>query len=502
MNFLVFVADQFSSCSLGANGNGHVRTPNLDELAAEGVSLTRAYCPNSVCMPSRASMITGLLPSQHGCYTNGTPLPEDVPTITQALVDHGYRTHSVGKLHLQPFLGVRPEEDQPAPHSWESRVAWDEGSITQLPSPYYGFQSADYVHGHVHYAKGNYLNWLRENHPESEKLYQRAQGKPVPGEAPGCWKLSIPEEQHYNRWIADRAVAFLDSLKQDEPFFLWCSFPDPHHPFAACAPYSEMYDPESVPLNPTWNLQEDTCSFLRGRRYEASSFDEEGLRQIVAQTYGMITHVDDCIGQVVSHLDKLGLDENTVIVFMSDHGEYLGAHHLLHKSVWPLEELQRVPFVWYVPGGHPTGRDASVTSLLDFAPTVLDYAGLDESVLNRRGDCFERRSDPLGLPGRSLRPVLDKGEGLASKPVLIEYDEDSRAGTMLRMRTLVEDRYKLTLFPRHGEGLLVDLQEDPNETRNLWDDPQHAAARQQMTESLLEELIWRERLDQPRLSGA
>ena len=156
-NFLVFVVDQMHSGSLGCNGNPDVQTPNIDSIAQQGVTFSRCYCNNSVCMPSRSSMITGLTPRQHGCITNGTLLPEHIPTISGALADAGYRTHAVGKLHLQPF-SVKATADNSI-LSWESRELWDNGQITSLPSPYYGFQTTDFVGGHVSYNFGDYTNW-------------------------------------------------------------------------------------------------------------------------------------------------------------------------------------------------------------------------------------------------------------------------------------------------------------------------------------------------------
>ena len=499
-NFLIFVTDQMQSLSLGCNGNPDVKTPNIDLVAAAGLSFTRAYCNNPVCMPSRATMITGLTPRQHGCLTNGCVLPQGVPTITQALTHAGYRTHAVGKLHLQPFMGPDVPADGPPVPSWESRALWGSGRITELPLPYYGFQTADFVGGHVDYCFGDYANWLTQHHPGVHDLYGRDSGYSVVESVQSCWRMEVPPELHYNHWVADRTMDFLQSVSPGESFFLWCSFPDPHFPFAACRPYSEMHDPSSVGLSPTHENESDPCSRLAARRQSRHDFDELALREIVAQTYGMISHVDENVGRVLECLAVSGAAENTVVVFMSDHGEYLGAHHLLYKSEWPWEELLRIPFIWQVPGSE-AGRSASseVVSLLDFAPTVLDYAGVDPEVLDMRG---EGRADRDVLPGRSLRPLLDEGRDLAPRSALIEYDEDWHPGPVCRMRTLVEDRYKLTVYPHAGEGILTDLVNDPSETVNLWDDAAHATTRSRMVETLLSQLVVTDRMDTLRISGA
>ena len=147
-NFLVIIVDQMNSFCLGWNGNDEVRTPNLNRLAADGVNFSRAYPTNPVCSPTRASLHTGLTPRQHGLTTNGCNLDENIPTITGLLAEHGYRTHCAGKIHLQPFnTEARDEDGQPA--SWESQELWNGHDITDLPLPYYGYQSVDYVGGHV-----------------------------------------------------------------------------------------------------------------------------------------------------------------------------------------------------------------------------------------------------------------------------------------------------------------------------------------------------------------
>jgi len=204
-SFLVFCVDQMQSYCLGCNGHPVVKTPNIDALAARGVNFLRGYCNNPVCMPSRASMITGKTPRQHGLLTNGNSLSPDVPTVTQALADAGYRTHSAGKLHLQPFGGFFDDNAESA----ELGTPWWSGERNALPLPYYGYQGADFVGGHVTYAFGEYRTWLIEQHPESSRKLAKGQGYHACGEG---FRLDLPEEHHYNHWIADRSIEFLAKM--------------------------------------------------------------------------------------------------------------------------------------------------------------------------------------------------------------------------------------------------------------------------------------------------
>jgi arylsulfatase A-like enzyme len=511
-NFLVFCVDQMQSYCLGCNGHPVVKTPNLDALAARGVNFRRGYCNNPVCMPSRATMITGRTPRQHGLLTNGNSLSPDVPTVTQALADAGYRTHSVGKLHLQPFGGFFDEHSD----SLELGRRWRAGELTKLPSPYYGYQTTDFVGGHVNYAFGEYRHWLEEHHPESEPKLAKDQAYYACGVA---FRLGIPAEHHYNHWIADRAIDFLGKVagasssgikgtsgsgetgagcSGHNPFFLFCSFPDPHFPFAACRPYSEMYDPDALPLPETMEARADACAYLaakpRGKRPE----NPEEMREILAQTYGMISHIDANVGRVMSALAANGLAENTIVLFVADHGEYLGGHNLLYKGAWPFEELWRIPFLAAGPGVQPGICEVPV-SLLDLTPTFLDYAGLDPLTLDTRGPGPLNRLPP---PGRSLRPFLEGRLDAPREPLVMEYDEDLGEGPICRLRGLIDGAWKIVLYGGFDDGVLFHLADDPCELRNLWHEPQAQGRKAELLARLVQRLAQTDRFDAPRRTGA
>ena len=222
---------------------------------------------------------------------------------------------------------------------------------------------------------------------------------------------------------------------------------------------------------------------------------------MVAQTYGMISHIDDCIGKIMRFLETSGLAQSTVVVFTSDHGEYLGAHHLLHKAEWPFEELLRVPLIVKDPQASQANISQSVVSHLDLVPTILDYAGVEQSALDGRG---VRHSDWEGLPGRSLRRLIRDGQTIAKRPALMEYDDDWWAGPVFRTRCLIEGRYKIVMISAPGGGgLLYDLQTDPREEKNLWDAPEYVRVKSELTEKLVFEIMRTDRLqDQRRMVGA
>jgi arylsulfatase A-like enzyme len=462
-NFLIICVDQMASHYLGANGCREARTPNLDRIAASGVSARRAYCPATVCMPSRAAFLTGLTPSGSGVTMNGQALDPEIPTFATRLAAGGYQTHSVGKLHLEPF-GYSG--------SPECLEGWATGRITRLPEGYHGFQTADYLGGHGYYVFGEYVPWLHErlDNPEAWHKENRLDS----------WftyeaMRNLPPEWHYNHWVADRAIDFLNNRKR-EPFLLWCSFPDPHHPFVASAPYRAKFDAAQMEISPTFGDVTDPLPILAAQRNSLPTLSETELREAVAETHAMIHHVDEQIGRILDRLEQTGLADNTVVAFLSDHGDYLGSHGLIKKSLWQYEELQRVPFLLRVPDA-PHANWNTPVSLLDLAPTVLELAGLEAP----------------GLAGRSLVAALREGAEPAPRPILIEH----RQNETLRVRTIVCDDRKLIHYGEHG-ALAYDLSSDPGETVNRAGEPSFRA---DLDDALLTELLRTAPAGPPRLAG-
>jgi arylsulfatase A-like enzyme len=501
-SFLVFCLDQIGAHSLGAYGNSDARTPNIDRLASRGRLALRAYCNNPVCMPSRATLITGLTPRQHGCVTNGVPLPADVPTVGQALSKAGYRTFSAGKLHLQPGLDAGKREALPE-FSWEDAVRWNAGQITSLPEGYYGFAQSAYVSGHVSGCYGQYAQQMQREHPGLLEAYAGTDSR-TRGDNILCWQTEVPAELHYNHWIADRTIDFLSQAGR-EPFFAWCSFPDPHGPWAAAREYADAFDPDALKLPEHWNETEDPLEILSQYRRKLPDFlrvlSRRGLAEVTAQTYGMLEHIDANIGRVVEALKRNGQADNTVIVLLADHGEYLGAHGLVGKTPWPYQELLRIPMLYVLPdsvGDGEPGPLETPVSTLDFVPTVLDLAGVDASGMFQPG----RAKSRLELPGQSLLPWLHGDQTCPDRAIVCEFDNTMHRPLQLRMRTLIRRDYKLTLYDNQQGGLLFHLPSDPLERRNLWSDPQHQSARHELTEQLLRRLITGDRFVLPRWIGA
>ena len=512
-NFLIILTDQMrGDCMTCAwrdwRDDTPLQTPNLDKLAAGGALLTRAYVNNPLCMPSRSTLLTGLTPRGHNVRTNGIDLDPAFPTVTGTLADTGYRTHSIGKIHVRVAgepIGVDPKTLDPLDFP-ETRWMWQNRKIAQLPTPYYGFESTELTIGHGPGNVDNHYLWLEREHPDMLPLWNRQASTPAASGAEQSYRINVPPEFHYNTWIADRSIAYMkDAAEQPQPFMLWASFPDPHHPFAAPDPWFSMYDRDSIPtptrrdnelddLPPHMRLMYETDLWNSGRRF-ATKMPDEQMREITAITYGMVSFIDEQVGRILDTLDELGLADNTVVVFTADHGDLLGDHWLLNKGPFHFDGMLNIPSIWRWPARFPAGRASqSLVSHLDIPPTLLDLAGVPAP---EYGPPFlkgvpqpEAERQMASWPGRSLAPLLTGEANAVQDAIIIENDEDYIG---LRLRTLVTDTHQLTVYVGDdGEqeyGELFDMEQDPGQLHNLWHDPAAQGLKRELKVRLMEELI-------------
>lgn len=498
-NFLVIVTDQQRADHLGCYGHPQVRTPALDGLARRGVAMDRAYVASPVCMPNRATLMTGRMPSAHGVRCNGIPLSLDAVTLPDLLAAAGYRTAMVGKSHLQNFTGLPPQlvarpEDRcgtpPPPalaeavrghadhdHNQEDLARWRRDDGFDLRLPFYGFQQVDLAIGHADEVDGHYGRWLRERAPELDRDRLGDPRRRGPGlELQQSWQTRLPEELYPTTWVAERTIARLHECAADagRPFFLYCSFPDPHHPFTPPGRYRDMFRPADMPLPASWHAdatgRPPHVRWLHAQRDAGRAVrhtpalyacSEREAREAMALTFGMIAMIDDAVARILEALAGLALAEDTVVVFTTDHGEYLGDHQLMLKGPIHYQSLIRTPLLWADPrrpAVHGQRRQA-LTGTLDLARTVLDASGV--APFN-------------GMQGRSLLPVLDGVDRPHHDAVLVEEDTQRTFlgfEAPVRMRTLVTDRHRLSVYRGVDWGELYDLHDDPQELVNRWHDP-------------------------------
>lgn len=515
-NFLIFVTDQQRADHLGCAGNPVLRTPHIDALAAQGTRFTRAYVNNPVCMPNRGSLMTGRIPSLHGARGNGTPLPLDSVTFADLLAEFGYHTALIGKSHLQNMEETPPSlpPDRMAPglrvsarypeattrsieepcYQQELRSSWSNPQH-QLTLPYYGFQDVVLCNHHADECFGDWLRWLAREHPAVADKVGREHGTRDPAYvAPQAWQTQLDEFQYPTHFIAEQTCQWLrahHARTPQQPFALMCSFPDPHHPWTPPGRYWDMYRPEDIALPATavpgaseprhvqWLHEERASGQARLETPRMFAASAREIREIIALTYGMIANIDDRIGMVMQTLRDCGADSDTVVIFTADHGELMGDHGLMLKGPTHYQGLIKVPFIWREPQpavGTAGERDDLVSSI-DLPASILRRAGI---------------AAPNGMQGR---PLFDAtGSALASARSAVVVEENQQRAYLgfaqpVRMRTLVTRTHRMSVFAEGDWGELYDLQADPDETRNLWDDPSSGALRSAMLQQLVQQTL-------------
>jgi arylsulfatase A-like enzyme len=461
--------------TLGIAGNRMGATPRLDALAREGSWSPRMYCVQPLCMPSRATMITGMSPRGHRVWANGVNLDPALPTIGDILAGRGHATALIGKAH---FCTYWQQEGVDRDQSLETPDAWAGGAVApDWNGPYYGFEHVELTLLHNYVAQGHIrrdpIAGISDPDPS---VIEHAVEPPLWS---GGWKSALPVAQHPTTWIADRAIAFMRE-KRGQPFFLWASIPDPHHPFAPSKPYSELFDPDRMELPPTFDddlegKPDHVRDYAAGRFAtglegagagweDLPGIPEAAWRQTLAFYYGMCRQIDDSVGRMLDALEDLGIANETAVIFTSDHGEMLGDHGLLYKGPFAYEGLQRVPFIARLPGAPAGITLEGLGSQIDLAPTFLDLAGI---------------AAPPQMVGAPRTDWLRGGPG--RDHALIEF-EGRYSG--LRSRTLVTSDWKLTRYEGGSCSELYALSEDPLERENLYHDSAYASTRAGLTDRL------------------
>ena len=449
-NILWYCTDQQRFDTIGALGNPYVETPTIDSLVADGTSLTSCYCQSPICTPSRASFLTGLYPSRaRNCRNGNDNYAGHPPLVSKRLSDAGYDCGLIGKFHLQS-----------AGHRTEPRLEQD-GYC------YWKFSHAprdDWPAGH------DYAEWVRSQGGDLDDLRGQAD--------------RVPPELHQTAWASERAIEFISEsrTRPDRPWMLSVNVYDPHPPFIPPRAYADRFDRDSMPGPHFRDTDLAAQAALADVDFQTLAADPDTFdaRGIQALYYAMIAQVDDQLARILDCLDATGQRDSTLVIFTSDHGETLGDHGLLYKGCRFYEGLVRVPLIFRWPGQVQAGvQSDALVELLDKTSTIVDVAradGLDE------------------LQGRSLWPLLAGevspethrdfvrseyydaldpvfiGSGSpdtpASDPGLPDRDIGvGTYGTMYRDR-----RHKLVVYHGHEIGELFDLESDPWEFENLWDD--------------------------------
>lgn len=497
-NILLITSDQQHWQTMGFL-NPELRTPNLDRLAREGTHFPRTYCPNPTCSPTRASMITGKYPSQHGCWSLGTKLPESEHTIGEDFAAGGYRTALIGKAHFQPLAST---DEFPSLESYPILQNLD--FWRSFHGPFYGFEHVELArnHGDEPHVGQHYAIWMEE---KGFLNWRECFRKPTGTAEPQYGRWNLPEAYHYDTWIAERTNALLARYAENrEPFFLWASFFDPHPPYLVPEPWDTRYNPNTITVPeatpgehdknpPHFQLtQQEHPDFSAWREsgYGLHGFHShlrprERKERDAALYFAMISLMDKYIGRILDQVDALGLTEKTLVVFTSDHGHFYGQHGLVAKGPFHYEDMIRVPFLVRWPGVVPAGRTCwALQSLVDLPTTLLAACGLRV---------------PRTMVGVNQLPVWCGQQERVRDHIVVENRHEP---TTIHMKTYVDTRYKITVYYQRDYGELFDLEVDPGEVNNLWNDPHASTLKSELVMRLLFAEMGKEPLWMPRVRGA
>lgn len=431
-NILLLMADQWRADCLGFDGHPIVKTPNLDELFLNGIHFRQSYAACPTCVPARMSLLTGLKPTSHRRvgYVDGVEFDVE-ETLPATLAKAGYHAHCVGKMHVSPVRSLC------------------------------GFHSIDLHDGTIshnrldsidHNRIDDYQNWLRTREFPTSTVCDS-----------GLWSNSwvahpwpYHEMNHPSCWVAEKSIEFLHRRDPQKPFFLKASFVRPHPPFDPPASFLDLYEGEDLPPVSVgdWvdgemkNKAKGLChSFGRGK------INTQQHHRARCAYYALQTHIDHQIGRILQKLLLLNELNNTLILFISDHGELLGDHHLWAKAM-PFDGSARIPFIMSLPKNqerwkklHCEVDNEHVVELRDIFPTICDIAGVEV---------------PKTVEGESLMPLLN-GENNYWREYLHGehyFWEDST-------QWLTDGVEKYIWFSQSGKELLFNIKNDPNELKNL-----------------------------------
>ncbi len=464
-NILWICSDQQRHNSLGCYGNKFTHTPNIDALSKEGVQFENCYVQNPVCSPSRASFLTGRYPSLTKLRQNGQIIHHEEKTLPKLLANEGYTCGLVGKLHLAPAApSVAPQMEQ------------------RIDDGYHVF---DWAHGHApKHPTNQYHRWLKEKGVEYKTTnYDEC-----------AWiEKGMPEEYHQTTWCVEKAKSFIaDCADYDLPWLYSVNFFDPHPPFDPPESYMKRYTDrlDEIPLpnfvkgeldnKPEYQMlqhKKSTSTNLKNiKELPADRMTETDHRYVKSAYFAMVDLIDAQVGRLVDYLKEIGEYENTIIVYMSDHGEMLGDHGLYYKGLTMYEGAVHVPLIVHYPKAIKSASYKPLMEAVEIAPSLMEAVGLP---------VYE------GMQGKSFWQELLSGEHKPSRDVYCEYynslidNNGKNYGSMLR-----SGDYKLVVHHGCDLGELYDMVNDASETVNLWNDEKYAQVKFDLMKKLCDKLAF------------
>jgi len=469
-NILFIMTDQQRYDCVGANGNAPIRTPHLDALAGDSANFRNAFAQAPVCVPSRVTTFTGRYPHSHRNRVNNTPLKSDEVLLPQYLRESGYRTAVVGKVHLYPPTPERVEE------AGFDTVFLHDGLPKNDPySAYVEWRKANDPNGQVHYKA------LAENLSAGDNPYRSA----------------LPEEFTETAWVGMQTRKTLCELaSQGRPFFLFSSFFKPHEPFEVPAPFDSMYNDVEIPLPRRVGEEEirllpKPLQILTLRDGPNRDAYPQDLQWIYRSYYGTVTHIDREVGRILETLEETGLAGETIVLFMSDHGDQLCEHGIKGKNAF-FEASVHVPLMLRFPKVVRAGNYEELVEATDILPTLFGFLGMEEPY-HCQGRSFAPLISDIGGPYQERDAVFCENiipEVITEGNWKFPFEKGKGVGGILHpdAKMVRTRKWKLNYYPGHG-GELYDLEKDPTENRNLFHESECAGIVQELEKKLLDWMI-------------
>lgn len=459
LNIVWFCTDQQRWDTIHSLGNPYLRTPNIDKLVEEGVAFTRAYTQAPVCTPSRSCFLTGRYPRTTKAFFNGNDtFSKDETLVTKLLADSGYVCGLSGKLHLTSAQG-RMERRCDDGYSY---MQWSEHPNDDWPN-----------------GENDYQNWLRAKGLEWADIYggkytSMACWPPKPNPRFTGKTRGVPAQYHQTTWCVGKAIEFIEASRgTGRPWLISLNPYDPHPPLDPPPEYQDRLRVEDMPL-PLWRDGELDAKpphqqkdfYQGGQDGQAEPFPtltDKDKRERFRDYYAEIELLDDQFGRLMRYIEEIGEKDNTIVIFMSDHGEMAGDHGLYWKGAYFYEGLVHVPLIMSCPSRFIPGlRSDALVELVDIAPTLLELAGQEV---------------PFYMQGKSLVPILtgQANPHYHKDAVYSEFYHCLKGSHDDLYATMYYDgRYKIVNYHGKDFGELYDHQTDPDEFCNLWDVPEYA----------------------------
>lgn len=461
-NVLLIMVDQMRADCLSIAGHPVVDTPNLDQLARDGVLFTNAYAATPSCVPARASILTGMSQTSTGRVGYQDKVPWNYEnTIADEFTKAGYHTQSIGKMHVYPTRSLCGFHNVVLHDGYMhyNRVKFNTKTI----------ESSDYT--------DDYVNWIRDKmngNVDLNDLGLDCNSSTVTRP----WHLA--EELHPTNWLTTQSIDFLRRRDSSKPFFLKMSYVRPHPPFDPPSAFYDMYRDLDLPDHPVGDWAETDDQGLEG----LSPVTAKGLvpklrlKRAQAAYYALITQIDHQIGRFLNAMQEYGVYQNTIILFVSDHGEMLGDHNLFRKSL-PYEGSANVPFILADPGNHlqmkKNAKVDEVVELRDIMPTLLDAASI---------------TIPDSVEGMSVIPLVKKEK--EKNLIWREYIHGEHTLGNQSYQCITDGKEKYIWYSQTGEEQFFDLVKDPKELRNLINAAKYEERVHLRREQLVQELKGRE----------